>query len=152
MKFLTTIGVMLSAIGLSGLGHSDDKAPAPGSLIQVDLNLNKNAKNAHAPSARPGYLWQFYLIYPTRTKDQRLRTLRVEIEGDSAELIAIVKVPVLGKDGEQDGTKRNISCFISTDYFIYYHELFWLAYGLYFFLAVGNYCCYFIIFAASQYI
>jgi hypothetical protein len=58
-------------------------------------------------------MWQFYLISPAGPKEKRVRTLNVEIEGDSVTLAAIVKVPVLRrKDGEPDGSKVNISCFI----------------------------------------
>jgi hypothetical protein len=113
MRFGTTICVTLVAAALGQVGLADDKAPAPSLLLQVDLNLLKGVKNARAPGAREGDMWQFYLISPTLPREQRLRTLRVEIEGGSAALAAIVKVPVLRrKDGEIDGTKMNISVFI----------------------------------------
>ena len=112
MRFGTTICVTLVAAALGQVGLADDKAPAPRLLLKVDLNLLKGVKNARAPGAREGDMWQFYLISPTLPREQRLRTLRVEIEGESVALAAIVKVGVRRKDGEPDGSKVNVSCFI----------------------------------------
>lgn len=116
MKFPASICVMLLGTALGGTVLAGDKAPAPGILHQVDLNLNmggKSGKVLFAPSARPGDMWQFHLISPAGPKDKSLRTLSVEIEGESVALAAIVKVPVQRrKDGENDASKVNISCFI----------------------------------------
>jgi hypothetical protein len=106
---------MLLGAALGGPVRAGDKAPAPGILYQVDLNLNmggKSGKYLYTPSGRPGDMWQFHLISPAGPKEKRVRTLRVEIEGESVALAAIVKVGVRRKDGEPDGSKVNVSCFI----------------------------------------
>jgi hypothetical protein len=116
MRFPTSFCVALLGVGLGGSVLADDKAPAPGILYQIDLNVSKGfkpGKDLHAPSTTQGDMWQFYLISPAGPKEKSVRTLRVEIEGASAALAGIVKVPVRRrKDGEPDGSKVNISCFI----------------------------------------
>ena len=103
-----------------GPGETGEKAPEPGRLVEVDLNL------APSPPRNPSTLFvpnkeDLIQIFAVRStidkKDELLRTFKVTLEGDAVALMGIVEVKVripskFHPDGVVDDQKRNLSCFL----------------------------------------
>jgi hypothetical protein len=81
-----------------------------------DLSVKPRVKVPTA-SGRKGGLFEYFIITPAgvgvQTKAQALETLRVEIKGEAAEVVAVVWSAVPNPDGVgTDGTKKRLSCFV----------------------------------------
>jgi hypothetical protein len=116
MKSSAAIVLLLVAAFCADRGQCQEKAS--NSLLFVTDIVARLPKAAKRPLqgevASKGDLWHFYGVYPTLPKDEAVKTLKVEIQGDSVALVGVVEERFWRDDkGVRDDSKKKISCFLS---------------------------------------
>ncbi len=117
MKWAVFIAPVLALLVVGrGDGVQRGSVPPPDSLMQLDFD-DSTEKTVTISVPKVDQLIQICVIRTSANKDQQLKTLKVQITGDSMSLVGITQVPAFKlEDGKlvNDPTKKNLSCFVQS--------------------------------------